>query len=170
MQRCDADHLALHVDDGTAARAGRNRRGDLNDATKAGNVAHRGNNSVRHAAFQAERIADDDDAFAFLRRRAFERKRAHQTGRRFDLQQRDVRFGINREHVLHGKVASGSEMNFGAICAVDYVTVRDDPILVDEKAATACKFLAPRVEGFDCYCGRFDPTDEIREFILGAHF
>src|SRR6185369_5097929 len=46
LKRSDADDLSLHVHDGTAARSGRDRRGDLNDAAEGGNVAHGGNYSV----------------------------------------------------------------------------------------------------------------------------
>jgi hypothetical protein len=37
-------------------------------------------------------------------------------------------------------------MDFSAISAVDYVTVRDDAILVDEEAAAARKLLAFHIE------------------------
>src|SRR5439155_18127336 len=57
LQRCYANNLAVHVDDWAATRSRRDWRRDLDDAAKTGNVAHRRNNSVRHAAFQAEGIA-----------------------------------------------------------------------------------------------------------------
>ncbi len=74
LQRCDSDHLSLHVYYRAAAGAGRNRRRDLNDAAKRWNVAHGRDDSIRDTAFESQRIADDDYALAFLRRSLVERQ------------------------------------------------------------------------------------------------
>src|SRR5712692_12087479 len=148
LQSGDADHLTLHIYDRTAARSGRNWRGDLNDTAKAGNVAHGGDDSIRHAAFQAERIADDHDAFAFLRRSAIERERANQVWRRVNLQQRQIAFRVNRRDTPDLISVTGVEVDFGAICALDDVAISDDPIDVDEKAAAPRKLFAARIESF----------------------
>ena len=58
-------------------------------------------------------------------------------------------------------------MHFGAISAIDYVTIGDDAILVYEKAAAARKFLSSCVEGFNRNCGGFDAPNQIGKFILG---
>ena len=85
LQSRDPNYLAVHVDDGAAARSRRDGRGDLNDAAKSRNVAHGGNNPVGDAALQTKRITDNDDAFAFLRRRAIERKRSYLVRRRVNF-------------------------------------------------------------------------------------
>ena len=121
----------------------------MNDAAKAGNVAHRGHDAIRYAALQAERIADDHNALAFLRRSAIERKRADQVSRRVDLQQRQVAFGINRCDTPDLISVTRVEVDFGAIGALDDVAISDDPIDVDEKAAAPRKLFAARIEGFD---------------------
>src|SRR6185436_8718541 len=68
LQRGNANNLALHIHYRTAARSRRDRRRDLNDATKSRNVAHGGDNSIRNATFQTEWITNDNNALAFLRR------------------------------------------------------------------------------------------------------
>ena len=166
LQRCDSNNLALHVDDWAPTRSRRDGRGDLDNAAKTGNVAHRRNNSVCHAAFQAEGIADYDYTFAFLRRSAIERKRADQIRRRFDFQDRDVAFGIDRQYVFDLEAVPGVQMNFTAIGTIDHVAIRHDAISIYEEAAAARKPFSPRVESFDGHRGWFDSSDEIRELIL----
>src|SRR5713226_4697461 len=170
LQRGDADHLALHVYDRTAARARRNRRGDLNDAPKAGDVAHGGHDSIRHAAFQAERIADYHDAFALLRRGAIKRERTNQVWRRVNLQQCQITLRVNRRDTLDLKSITGVEVNFGAIRSLDHVAIGDDSIEVDEKAAAARKLFAARIERFNRHRGRLDATHEIGKLFLGVRW
>jgi hypothetical protein len=57
-------------------------------------------------------------------------------------------------------------VNFGANCALENVTVRDDAIGVDEEATASRKLLAARVESLDCNRGGFDATNEFGEKIL----
>jgi hypothetical protein len=57
-------------------------------------------------------------------------------------------------------------MNFGAMSAIENVTVRDDPIGVNEEATAAREFVAARVESFDCHCGRFYAANELGKNIL----
>jgi hypothetical protein len=40
-------------------------------------------------------------------------------------------------------------MNFGAVSAVDYMTICDDSIDVNKEAAAAREFFAARIERFD---------------------
>src|SRR6266404_2656259 len=60
-------------------------------------------------------------------------------------------------------------MDFGAIGALDHVTIRHDAVEVDEKAAAAGKFLAARVKGFDSYRRRFDPANQFGKLILRVY-
>src|SRR6185436_7180924 len=168
LQSRHANHLAVHVDDRTATRAGRNRRGDLNDAAKTGNVAHGRNDAVGDAAFEAERIADHDDALTFLRRSAIERKKTDLGGGRFDFQQGHISLSIDGDDRLHWKTVARIEMDLGAISALDDVAVGDDAIFIDEEAAAARKFLALRIEGFNGDGGWFDAANKVREFVLRA--
>src|SRR6266568_6881968 len=101
LQSCHTDHLTLHVYYRTAARARRNRRSDLNDAAKAGNVSHGRNNSIGDTAFQTKWIANHHYAFAFLRRRAVEGKRARQVRWRVDFQQSEIAFGVHGNYALN---------------------------------------------------------------------
>ena len=59
-------------------------------------------------------------------------------------------------------------MHFRAISAVDHVAIGDHPILVYEKAAAAREFLSADIECFNRNCGRFDPPNQIGEFILSV--
>ena len=133
LQRRYANHLSLHVNYRTAARAGRDRRSDLNDSSKRGNVADGRHDAICNASFQAKRISDYDDAFAFLRRGPIERKRTHLIGRRFNAQQRDVAFSINRDHAFNRIDVAIVRMDFGAVGVFDYVAVSDDAIRTMKK-------------------------------------
>jgi len=57
-------------------------------------------------------------------------------------------------------------MNFGAVCAFEYVTVSDYAIGLDEEATASRQFFTTRVESFDCYRGGFDTANEFGEKIL----
>src|SRR5438093_12201255 len=86
LQSCHTDYLTLHVYYRTAARARRNRRSDLNDAAKAGNVSHGRNNSIGDTAFQTKWIANHYNAFVFLWLRAVVGKRARPVRWRFEFE------------------------------------------------------------------------------------
>ena len=104
-KRRDADHLSEHIHDRRAGRAGRDRRGDLNDAAVAGDLSHCGDDAVRNASLKPERIADDDDRFAFLRHAADDLQGLRGRLWRVDLQQRKIAFAIDGEHAAHREFA-----------------------------------------------------------------
>ena len=57
-------------------------------------------------------------------------------------------------------------MHFGAISAIDHVTIGDHAILIYEKAAAAREFLSPGVECFNRNGSRFDAPNKIGKFVL----
>ena len=92
---------------GLPLEPGRYRRRDLNNSSKRRDVSHRRDDSVGHAAFQTERISDDDNTLAFLWRRAIEWQRAHRVRRCFHQQDRDVAFRVYGQNTLNRIFCSG---------------------------------------------------------------
>ena len=113
-----------------------------------------------------KRIANDDNALAFLGRSSIERERADQICRRVNFQQRHITLSVHGEDILDRKGVARIQMHFGAISAFDHMPVCDHAIHIDEKAAPARKFFTSGIEGFNCYRGRFDPADQFWKLIL----
>ena len=57
-------------------------------------------------------------------------------------------------------------MNFGTMCAFEYVPVSDDAIGFNEEATASRKLLAARVESFYCNRRGFNASNEFGEKIL----
>lgn len=57
-------------------------------------------------------------------------------------------------------------MNFGAMCAFEYVPVSDDAIRFDKEPTASRKLLTARVESFDCNRRGFNASNEFGEKIL----
>ena len=168
LKRGDAYHLSLHVYDGAAAGTRRDGCSDLYDPSKRRNVSHRRDDAIGNAALKSKRVSNYDDAFAFLRRGAIERKGAHLIGRRLNSQDRDVAFCINRHYSFYRIHTAVVRMDLRAMCVIDYVTVGDNPISGDKETTAARELFTSGVKGFDCYRGGFDSSNELGQQILGV--
>jgi hypothetical protein len=58
-------------------------------------------------------------------------------------------------------------MDLGSRSSLDHMTISDDSICGDEKAAAARKLFSADVESFNCNSGRFYAANQLGEIVLG---
>ncbi len=106
----------------------RNRRRDLNDAITVRHFAHRRNDSVADRAFELQRIADDEDRFAFVRQFSRKLAAARTFERHIDAQQREIAFFVDGNRAADGKNFSFAieRLDLSACSAANDVQVRND--------------------------------------------
>ncbi len=122
--------------------------------------------AVRDRAFEPERIADNDDRFAFERRAFHERKRHGELLWNIDREQREIAFAVDRQNAFCKIFRAVHQVNFDARGFFDNVAIGDYPVVCDKKSAAARKRRASRIERFDRDRRRLDAFYKLRQIIL----